>query len=104
VGAVSPNDDIERDIEQSQLTLSVEASRYLLTHISYAYFDYGIDVVHPSVLPYKGEGYLSLSNPRYIGTGLNNDYIQDLSLLEHDEIRDLVQWMKKYKEEGWYLV
>ncbi|MEZ9102642.1 hypothetical protein AB4130_25235 [Vibrio sp. 10N.286.54.A9] len=104
VGAISPDDDIEERLEQSQLTLSVEASRYLLAHISYAYFDYGIDVVHPSALPYKGDGYLSLSNSRYIGTDLNNDYIKDLSLLEHDEIRDLVQWMKKYKEEGWYLV
>ncbi|MEZ8191734.1 hypothetical protein [Vibrio sp. 1F279] len=55
VGAISPDDDIEERLEQSQLTLSVEASRYLLAHISYAYFDYGIDVVHTSVLPYKGK-------------------------------------------------
>ncbi|MFA0159353.1 hypothetical protein [Vibrio sp. 10N.261.46.A3] len=103
-GAISPGDGMEEKLEQSQFTLSVEASRYLLAHISHAYFDYWIDVVHTSALPYKGEGYLSLSNPRYVDAELNDDYIQALSGLAHDEIRGLTQWMKKHKEEGWYLV
>ncbi len=94
----------QEQLSASAFTLSIDATRDLLTHLDHAYFDYRIDVITSDQLPYRGENYLSLSNPRYITNELNDDYIEELSQLENGEIQSLVHWMKSHKQEGWYLV
>lgn len=96
--------NIQEQLSASAFTLSTDATRDLLSHLGHAYFDYRIDIITPNQLPYRGESYLSLSNPRYITDELNDDYIEELSQLENGEIQELVHWMKSHKHEGWYLV
>ncbi|MBD6945038.1 hypothetical protein [Vibrio parahaemolyticus] len=96
--------DVQEKLSESAFTLSIDATRDLLTHLGHAYFDYRIDIITPNQLPYRGENYLSLSNPNYATSELNDDYIEELSQLENEEIQQLVHWMKAHKQERWYLV
>ncbi|MFA0175325.1 hypothetical protein AB4472_09195 [Vibrio lentus] len=51
VNGASLSADLEARLEQNQLTLSVEATNYLLANLPHAYFDYRVDIIHANALP-----------------------------------------------------